>query len=404
MPSTASVPVSADREAARLAKAASGRLRERLPELADRLVADVLAEDPVFTEFVSRDDFWESVRDSLDAGIESMARRVRGQRPDLSVAERIGRRRAEQGLPLESLLRCYRIGGRIVWEALIEVVAEDDPDALPVLLRYASTVWHTIERQSTVVSEVYRRTESELLKRSGERVQALLDALLEGRGADGGLAQAAAAALDLPEHGRYAVAVVRTPRQAPGFAERPEELSGLRFVWRTRTDAEVAVISLGAAGTDEVLAALGPLVKGEAGLSTVVDGLAGLGRARWLAEIALATCRPGERGLVRLDERLPTALVAAQPELGGLLSAGVLGPLAALDAADREVLLETLRTWLECDGSAMRTAGRLYCHRNTVFNRLRRLEQLTSRSLQRPRDVVELTLALEANRLLKDNA
>ena len=39
---------------------------------------------------------------------------------------------------------------------------------------------------------------------------------------------------------------------------------------------------------------------------------------------------------------------------------------------------------------------------DTVFNRLRRLEQLTSRSLQRPRDVVELTLALEAARLTGD--
>ncbi|RZM96173.1 helix-turn-helix domain-containing protein, partial [Streptomyces alfalfae] len=48
---------------------------------------------------------------------------------------------------------------------------------------------------------------------------------------------------------------------------------------------------------------------------------------------------------------------------------------------------------------AGRAAARLYCHRNTVFNRLRRLEQLTSRSLTRPRDLVEVALALEAHRL-----
>lgn len=402
MPSAASAavpPVPArgpSRDApARLARSASGRLTSQVPELADRLVADVLAEDPSYVEFVPRDEFWESVRDSLEAGIEQMAQRARGERLDLSVAARIGRRRAEQGLPLESLLRCYRIGGRVVWEALIDVVSEDDPDALAVLLRYASTVWHTIELQSTVVADSYRRTESELLRRNAERVRALLDALLEGRGADGGLANAAAAALDLPEHGRYAVVVLRPPRRDPGL-ERPERIGGARFVWRMRTDTEVGVASLGDLEVAGVVEALRPYVAGEAGVSTVAEGLAGLGRARWLAEVALGTCRPGERRIVRLDDHLPAALVAAQPELAALLSAQVLGPLGGLDPGDREVLLDTLATWFDCEGSATRTAGLLYCHRNTVFNRLRRLEQLTSRSLHRPRDVVELALALDA--------
>ncbi|OLT37012.1 hypothetical protein BJF79_06405 [Actinomadura sp. CNU-125] len=374
-----------------------GRMHDRIPELTDRLVAEVLAEDPLYTDFVSREEFWESVRACLEAGIVQRAQEARGRRPDLSEAERVGRRRAEQGMPLESLLRSFRIGGRVVWEALIEEVSGEGPEATADLLRYASTVWHTVEQQSTVASEVYRRTESEMLRRSDERVQALLDALLEGRGADGGLAQAASAALDLPERGRYAVVVLRAARRDPGF-ERPDELAGLRFVWRMRTDGEVGVVALGDRSPQDVAAALRDLVPSEAGISTVVDGLAGLGRARWLAETALATCRPGERRVVRLDDRLPGALVAAQPELAGLLNTQVLGPLDALDAADREILLETLETWLECEGSAMRTAGRLYCHRNTVFNRLRRLEQLTSRSLQRPRDVVELSLALDAAR------
>ncbi|MFI0449577.1 PucR family transcriptional regulator [Actinomadura sp. 6N118] len=382
-----------------LAASATGALLLRVPDLTDRLVAEVLAEDPAYGEFVPKDEFWESVRDSLEAGIEQMRRKAAGEREDLSVAERTGRRRCEQGLPLESLLRSYRMGGRIIWEALIQVVSEEDPDSLQVLLRYASTVWHTIELQSTVVAESYRRTESELLRRSSERVQALLDALLDGRGADPGLAKAASAALDLPEHGRYAVVVLRVSTRDSGF-ERPEEIGGLRFVWRMRTDAEVGVVSLGEHDVEDVVTALQPLVRGEAGVSAVIDGLAGLGRGRWLAEVALGTCRPGDHRIVRLDGNLPAALVVAQPELGDLLGSQVLGPLADLDPTDREILLETLATWLDSEGSAIHTAGRLYCHRNTVFNRLRRLEQLTSRSLHRPRDVVELALALDAARLV----
>src|SRR5690606_13037153 len=76
-----------------------------------------------------------------------------------------------------------------------------------------------------------------------------------------------------------------------------------------------------------------------------------------------------------------------------------LGGLGDVDPAFRDVLLTTLETWLECDGSAARAADRLFCHRNTVLNRLRKIEQLTGRTLTRPGDLVELALALSALRL-----
>jgi DNA-binding PucR family transcriptional regulator len=60
------------------------------------------------------------------------------------------------------------------------------------------------------------------------------------------------------------------------------------------------------------------------------------------------------------------------------------------------MLLDTLAAWLTSGGSAHRAAATLFCHRNTVLNRLRRLERLTRRSLTVPKDLVELTLALEA--------
>lgn len=102
---------------------------------------------------------------------------------------------------------------------------------------------------------------------------------------------------------------------------------------------------------------------------------------------------------MRLEDRLPTALVVSQPELSARLVADVFGPLLELDPADRALLVRTLEAWLECGGSAGRAAGRLYCHRNTVLNRLRRLERLTSRSLSRPRELIEMMLALDAFRL-----
>ncbi|MFI5722032.1 helix-turn-helix domain-containing protein [Streptomyces cyaneofuscatus] len=102
---------------------------------------------------------------------------------------------------------------------------------------------------------------------------------------------------------------------------------------------------------------------------------------------------------VAQDERWPAVLVAGAPELSARLLGEVFGPLLALAPAERALLVGTLEAWLECGGSVGRAAVRLRCHRNTVFNRLRRLERLTSRSLSHPRELVETVLALEALRL-----
>ncbi|MFC8724014.1 helix-turn-helix domain-containing protein [Streptomyces bacillaris] len=106
----------------------------------------------------------------------------------------------------------------------------------------------------------------------------------------------------------------------------------------------------------------------------------------------------GAREALAPDERWPAVLVAGAPELSARLLAEVFGPLLALAPAERALLVGTLDAWLECGGSVGRAAVRLRCHRNTVFNRLRRLERLTSRSLSHPCELVETVLALEALR------
>ncbi|GAA2925313.1 PucR family transcriptional regulator [Streptomyces argenteolus] len=230
--------------------------------------------------------------------------------------------------------------------------------------------------------------------RGDERGEVLLDALLDGRSAPG-LAARAAAGLDVPEQGRYAVVVLR--RGAP--AGQVMDADGLRFFRRVRADGELVVVALGDRDPAGLATLMARWCPGPGGIGPVADGLAGLGTARRLAEVALLTCQPNEEGIVRLEERMPAALVVSQPELAARLVADVFGPLLALDPADRALLVRTLDAWLECGGSAGRAAGRLYCHRNTVLNRLRRLEQLTSRSLSRPRELVEMMLALDAFRL-----
>ncbi|MFD5637134.1 PucR family transcriptional regulator [Streptomyces sp. NPDC127077] len=375
-------------------------LLERLPELVDEHVRQLTEYSPVYGQVLPYDQQWREAETAMRIGIKAISAPRDSPRRDLEHAEEAGRRRAQQGLPLELLVHAYRAAGYLVWDALMESAASREPERLAVLMRCATMVWSAVDAQATTASESYLATERELRRRTDEQLQALLDALLEGHQAPG-LAARAAAGLDLPEHGPYAVVVLRTERHdGRDVCVRPVVGAGLRFIWRMRADCEIAVVALDAGqGLDGVARLLDGRRSGPGGISPVVSGLGELGRARRWAELALRTCPPDATGVVRLDQRMPTALVVSQPELAGRLVADVFGTLLELEPGDRAVLIETLDMWLACEGSAGRAAGRLYCHRNTVFNRLRRLEQLTSRSLARPRDLIEMTLALDAYRL-----
>jgi DNA-binding PucR family transcriptional regulator len=160
----------------------------------------------------------------------------------------------------------------------------------------------------------------------------------------------------------------------------------------------VGVAALGEAPAAGVAAALQARPGRRTGVSLAVENLAEVGRARRLAELAARTVADGG-GVACLEERLPAALLTARPDLARELCTRVLAPVLALDRASRDLLLDTFTAWLEAGGSAHRAAATLFCHRNTVLNRMRRLERLTRRSLSEPGDLIELTLALEAFKL-----
>ena len=80
------------------------------------------------------------------------------------------------------------------------------------------------------------------------------------------------------------------------------------------------------------------------------------------------------------------------------LAARVLGPLAResteLTVADRETLRVTLRAVFEADGQRGPAATALGIHRNTLRDRMQRIERLIGRSLSEPDDRAEIWIAL----------
>jgi DNA-binding PucR family transcriptional regulator len=98
--------------------------------------------------------------------------------------------------------------------------------------------------------------------------------------------------------------------------------------------------------------------------------------------------------VVTIDDRLPEALLSSSPEIARRLVEQSLGRLLDLPVDERDVLLDTLTAFLAADGSPSRAAEALYCHRNTVMHRLRRIEQVTGRSVADSRARLLWQLAL----------
>src|SRR6185312_11313738 len=378
-------------------------LLEDVDALADRLTVMALQREPVYSEMDMVDDLRAACRINLERGVQVLADRVPdGVEPE-DTSRQTGRRRARQGVPLEAVLRAYRLGGRVMWEALLETSrgrfagAYDEP-----LLDAAAYVWRVSDSSASALVEAYRMEELRLHSHDLSRRHAMLDALIEGRGSDPAFLRNAATVLGLPEDGAMmcVVAPMETAGEYP--LRSPQEamaLQDLQSVWFVRPRDEVGVIVLGARPAKVALDALRGCVVGRAGASPVFDGLGAVDAGHRMAQTAARTL--SGPGLAVLDDRLPEALLVDSPELLPRLVGTALGGLMGLPDADRDTLLLTLEELLACGGSPTHAATALFCHRNTVIYRMRRIESATGRSIGNPRDRLLLTLGLMAARAKK---
>jgi hypothetical protein len=407
-PRTPGVTSLIDADALRVLHRAARALLDDLPDLTDRLVTLLQEREPAYRTAVTKDPTttWQEAHRSLRHSVASLLDPRGARDAARRCSWRIGAARAEQGLPLDALLHAFRLGGSLVWQRLVEETSRAAPEDVRLLVHVAADVWNFVDEHCTLVADAYRQTEWQMGRRRENRARLLAAGLLDGTSRIADLPEAARV-LDLPEQGRYVVVAVSGGPSARSDAARVAAVPpGVRVHWHAGAEVDYGIVLVGARegipdphepGSEPLASCPGLRV----GVGSPVDGLAAVGDARRLADTALDIC-PDAGGTVRLADQLPAALVVASPELGRALAEKVLGPLLRLEPADREVLLDTLTTWLDCDGSAQRAGERLYCHRNTVLNRLRRCEQLTGRSLARPADVVEFSLALTARRVLRD--
>ena len=213
-----------------------------------------------------------------------------------------------------------------------------------------------------------------------------------------------AGSLRLPINGPFVVVAAHVPTVGDEpLAEIESKLRSLDIysAWRVLPDLQVGIVHVTSdQKLDRVIGLLSRTTTERVGVSAAFGDLRDTPRALHVARMMLRGPTDSTSSVAVFDGSiLATAAVWAPQAMIETVGAALecFGDLAD---EEREILFETFRVWQDTDASVRAAAEVLVCHPNTVRHRLRRIEERTGRSLSRPRDVVELCLALEVHRRL----
>ena len=311
-----------------------------------------------------------------------------------------GRKRAAAGVPLSIVLEAYRVGARFIWEQIASasrtVGASSD-----VVLAAGSELWQVLDTYSQELAEGYREEAAARALSAEQQRSALFQALFDGHLAATNPWEAAQL-LGLPQDRPLVVVAGEVPSVGSHALPRIEQAlrdSGLSSTWRLLPDVEVGVVCLPRPEeqVDELAEALAACAGGRVGVSPPFSELRDTPSALTLARIALSSTLGGGRVTIFNRHFLEAAAVSAPGFMERIAKEAFAG-LDAIPDKERNTLLETLGVWLDSGGSAQRASEQLFVHRNTVHQRLRKLETYTGQNLNDPRSAALLTLAFEIDR------
>ncbi|SCF24779.1 PucR family transcriptional regulator [Micromonospora mirobrigensis] len=380
----------------------AGRLRDRLPMVAERTVSAITAEVPSYSGALTgsmREKIQNAVRIALGTflqlieGTQSSADPSTPLTPALEAAYALGSGEARSGRSMDALLAAYRVGARVAWREVSTTTvrsglsAETVAEFAELMFAYidelsaASVAGHADELASAgrvrrrylerLTQQLLAGEVEETLRRSAER-------------ADWPTPQTLTVVL-LPRSNVRSVLALLSPHTLESEEDRP-----------------------GVDLAEEMAVLLVPDMHGarRRQLARVLHGhRAVLGPVRAWTRVAHSYRRaaralsiglgPVDGGpVLDTEQHLAELVLSMDPEGLADLRAQVLEPLAGLPPATAARLAETLRSWLLHQGRRDDVAADLFVHPQTVRYRMGKLRELYGDRLHDPAVVLDLTLAL----------
>lgn len=372
----------------------------RADAIADSITLALIEQEPAYLASTAPDiagEIRRSTREHIRQGLRTLSGASAAEDNTPEVWRRTGRERARQGIPMELVLKAYTLGSRTLWE---ELVAEREQGRSEIeerlLLVAGQQLWRALDGQYETLVDAYRRESARMQQRDIANVLTVLDGLRSGRGGDPAFVIEARATLGLSASGQIACIVGPLDDHGASPLQAPEDALdqiGVVSHWNIRDGHQFALVSSPRGSWGSVVDALSARAIGKVGVAHSPEGLASFAAAYRLAALTAETIVE-DHGVALATDRLPRVIMAADSQSSELLVHHALGNLWTHPEPQRGTLLETLAHVLASDGSPTNAAKVLYCHRNTVIYRVRRIEELTGHDLTDPRDRLLLTLAL----------
>ncbi len=302
------------------------------------------------------------------------------------------------------MMEAYGISGRLARHEVADLATTRTDLSREAFMRILERLWLAQDAYTHAMADAYRDTVSrKVLNQAAERA-ALVEALIDGRIVEQADLWEVAQMLKLPARGPYvAVAAECASTGRSALIGIEAKLASLEIVsaWRLLPDVQLGLVYVrDDAMLDTLKGTLARVAVNRVGISSRFDDLRNTPQGVRYARIALSV-EPRDAALVTTFEATPLSIAAVSaPEVMKQVSSAVLAGFANLDDRERDVLFDTFRVWADAGGSIGDAAQRLHCHANTVRHRLRRVEEITGRSLGRPIELAELCLAFEVALLL----
>jgi DNA-binding PucR family transcriptional regulator len=350
-----------------------------------------------------------STSSNLSAIVDLLAHSIPAEQITVPpAAAEYARRFAQHSLSLEALLRAYRLGENrfMQWAiaALDRIGGVPTEVALAAVSELSRRTNSYIDQVVEGLIEIYETERRRWSSRTGAARAAQVRVVLE----TDSLSEAAAhQLLGMPLAGWHRAAIAWLPADGPKddgllqvaarlFSEAAGHgvpltmLADERTLWawvRHPAPSEIDLARL----RDGVAATRGGLRMALGAQGSGLAGFRGSLREATRARAVAETTDDAGLAVVSFDDVAVTALLTHQWDDLQRWVARVLGDLGG-DAPGCRELRETVRVFLESSSSYTQAAGLLHLHKNTVYYRVRKAEELRGRPLTEARLDVEVAL------------
>ncbi len=381
-------------------------LRQRMERVARRMAIEMARTIPLAEGVAGGSAFSSEVLAACREGVATLLSLWAESRPpsgpELQQLSRMGGRLATTGVPLDAILRAYRVAALVIWQHVIELVRNHPEIDAQSVLTAVGPLFDYLDSISAAVSTSYLETRERTRREQDRQYDQFFAEVIQGTADQEALARAAAGGtvLSFP----YQVVVVG--------AEDTSAEASVATSWMP-LGAHVALYQSAVVAlvpTSVRIATLRRSLRSATGAEQlpwriargpVAQSLAEVPQAVRAARDALAVgaiLQPEEA--VHDWSRLHPYLgwVHDLPGLEGFVAAS-LGPLLDRESHRRPPLRQTLEVVLSASGLS-EAARELHVHRHTLLYRLERIRELVG-DWKDPDDRLRLELALRGYRILQ---